>query len=86
MVGVGLILLFEKRTRSYGSSFALCLIVWGGARFIYEFFRAGTSSTYWGSLPLTQAHVAALVLVVLGLVVLWRVSKVSRPLQSEEPK
>jgi prolipoprotein diacylglyceryltransferase len=79
MVGVGLVLLFEKRQRSFGSSFALCLVVWGSARFIYEFLRAGTSSTYWGSLPLTQAHVAALVLVVLGLIVLWRVSRHPRP-------
>lgn len=84
MVFVGLILLYERRPRSSGSSFALALVAWGGARFIYEFFRAGTveevangtaSSTYWGDLPLTQAHVAALVLVVIGLLVLWRVSR-----------
>ncbi len=95
MVGVGLILLYEKRARSLGSSFALSLIVWGGARFIYEFFRAGTeeqvasgaaSSTYWGSLPLTQAHVAALVLVVLGLIALWLVSRHPRPEPEEAPE
>jgi len=87
MVFIGLILLYERRPRASGSSFALALVAWGGARFIYEFFRAGTveevakgtaSSTYWGDLPLTQAHVAALVLVVIGLLVLWRVSRVPR--------
>jgi phosphatidylglycerol:prolipoprotein diacylglycerol transferase len=93
MVGVGFLLLFERRPRSLGSSFSLALVVWGAARFIYEFFRAGTvaevekgvaSSTYWGSLPLTQAHVAALVLVVIGLLMLWRVSRVPRPVEVTE--
>lgn len=79
MVGVGLILLFERKPRGSGSSFWLVVLVWGMARFIYEFFRAGTieevekgiaSSTYWGSLPITQAQAAALVMVVIGGVML----------------
>jgi prolipoprotein diacylglyceryltransferase len=80
MVGVGLILLFERRPRGNGSSFWLVVLVWGLARFIYEFFRAGTieevgkgiaSSTYWGSLPITQAQAAALAMVLIGGVMFW---------------
>lgn len=92
MVGVGLLLLFERKRRALGTSFAFALLVWGGARFIYEFFRAGTeeevarglaSSTYWGTLPLTQAHVAAVVMVLVGAFVWLFVSRAKRP-QTEE--
>lgn len=87
LFGVGLLLLFERRRRALGSSFALTIVLWGGARFVYEFFRAGNneevrtglaSSTYWGSLPITHAQVAALVLVAIGLFMMWRVAKSPR--------
>ncbi len=75
LVGAFLILLFERRKRPDGQSIALTVLFWGVARFFYEFSRAGTneevargaaSSTYWGSLPITQAQGAALVMVVVG--------------------
>jgi phosphatidylglycerol:prolipoprotein diacylglycerol transferase len=80
MFGVGFLLLYERKPRVPGTSFALVIVVWGLARFIYEFFRAGTesevarglaSSTYWGDLPITQAHAAALVTALVGCVVYW---------------
>jgi phosphatidylglycerol:prolipoprotein diacylglycerol transferase len=95
MVGVGLILLYERSRRPLGASFAYALVVWGAARFIYEFFRAGTeeevaqgvaSSTYWGTLPLTQAHVAALVLVAIGALMWWRVSRTPRAEHAGAPE
>jgi phosphatidylglycerol:prolipoprotein diacylglycerol transferase len=47
----------------------LALILHGLARFVYEFWRAGASSTYWGSLPITQAQAMALGLVLGGLII-----------------
>lgn len=86
MVGVGLLLLVERTKPKHGTSIALTVVVWGVARFIYEYFRAGTvaevargvaSSTYWGSLPITQGHVAALVMVAIGVVLLVTVRRKS---------
>ena len=95
MVGVGVLLLFERKTRPSGMSFGLTFVLWGVARFIYEFFRAGTdlevarglaSSTYWGSLPVTQAQAAALVLVLAGAVMMWLCARRGVAKPAEEPK
>lgn len=80
----GFLLWVEKRGhQARGQVFALALAGYGLSRFIYEFWRAGTdaqvdaglaSSTYWGSLPITQAQAMAGVLVIYALVlyVRWR--------------
>ncbi len=56
----------------------MTLVLHGLTRFIYEFWRAGSveqvrtgeaSSTYWGSLPITQAQGFAIAVMVLGAVV-----------------
>lgn len=82
LVGVGLILLYEKRGFKPGQGVGLFFILHGLTRFIYEFWRAGTdeqvntglaSSTYWGSLPITQAQALAGVFILIG-VVLWILS------------
>jgi phosphatidylglycerol:prolipoprotein diacylglycerol transferase len=74
---VGILLAIEKRGLHRGQSFSLFLILYGGTRFIYEFWRAGTveqvnagiaSSTYWGNLPITQAQAVAALMVVSGAV------------------
>lgn len=84
MFGVGVLMLVERRQPRPGTMISLSVIVWGLARFIYEFFRAGTveevqrgvaSSTYWGSMPITQGHAAALAMVVAGVVMLLFVRK-----------
>lgn len=68
-VGALLVLLaWERPGRSPGQVFAAMLFLHGLTRFGYEFWRAGTSSTYWGSLPVTEAQVAALALSAIGLV------------------
>lgn len=74
---LGVLLAFERRRPAMGQVAMLGLAFLGAARFIYEFWRAGTeeqvrqglaSSTYWGALPITQAQAVALLLVVAGLV------------------
>lgn len=84
LAAVPLILWVERRGQSRGQVFALVLVFHGLARFIYEFWRAGTeaqvkaglaSSTYMvQNPPITQAQVMAAVLVVVGfaLYVYWR--------------
>src|SRR5579885_749452 len=75
-IAFGFLLWFEKRRPMHrGQVFALFLVLYGLSRFIYEFWRAGTvdqvnagiaSSTYMGNLPITQAQVAALVMILAG--------------------
>lgn len=77
LLGLGILLLAERRGLQPGQSFAGFLILNGLSRFIYEFWRAGTvaqvrageaSSTYWGSLPITQAQAVAAGMVLAGVV------------------
>lgn len=72
-----LLLYIERRGLVYGRSISLVLILHGTARFIYEFWRAGTvaqvnagvaTSTYMGKLPITDAQVAALAVIAIGAV------------------
>jgi len=71
LAALGLLLLIEKRGTPYGRSMALAMILHGASRFIYEFFRAGTTSTtVAGSSFLTEGHIAAAVLMAIGVVCL----------------
>ncbi len=83
LAAFGFLLWIEKRHLMRGQLFALGLTLYSLSRFIYEFWRAGTdaqvnaglaSSTYWGTLPITQAQAMAAVLVIVGLAlfVTWR--------------
>jgi phosphatidylglycerol---prolipoprotein diacylglyceryl transferase len=68
--GLGLLLLLwiERRLRLFpGQSFALFLVLHNISRFVYEFWRAGFSSTYWEPLPITHAQAFALLLGTFGL-------------------
>ncbi len=67
LAGVPLVLAMERRSRLPGRSAALFFLIHGSARFVYEFWRAGTTSTTLPGLPLTQAHLAAFGLVVVGI-------------------
>ncbi|RYG39420.1 prolipoprotein diacylglyceryl transferase [bacterium] len=76
LVALGAVLAFARRPHKLGQITGLTLILHGITRFIYEFWRAGTvaqveagraSSTYWGTLPITQAQVMALVLSAVGV-------------------
>ena len=85
LAAVGILLWVEKRGQSRGQIFALMLALHGLARYIYEFWRAGTeeqvakglaTSTYWEGLPfpITQAQAMAALLAIFGLAlyVAWR--------------
>jgi phosphatidylglycerol:prolipoprotein diacylglycerol transferase len=65
----------RKRVLQLGQLFAVALMLHGLSRFVYEFWRAGTedqvrqgiaSSTYWGGLPITQAHAVAILIILFG--------------------
>lgn len=58
----------ERRGLRQGQSAALMLIVYGASRFVFEFWRIDVSSTRWGSLPITEAQAAALLMLVAGLI------------------
>jgi|DewCreStandDraft_4_1066084.scaffolds.fasta_scaffold138158_1 phosphatidylglycerol:prolipoprotein diacylglycerol transferase len=73
LAGAGLIAWSERRRLASGEplvqgrSMSLMFLAYGVSRFIYEFWRAGSSSTYWGSLPITQAQAMAGLLALVGL-------------------
>lgn len=92
LAGVCVLWWFERMKRPLGQSFALAIVLWGVARFFYEFSRAGSdlevasgqaTSTYWGSMPVTQAQVAALVMVALGGLAFWWVARRARLVATE---
>jgi phosphatidylglycerol:prolipoprotein diacylglycerol transferase len=92
LVGVGMLLLYERRGFRPGQGVGMFLILHGLTRFIYEFWRAGTqqevntgiaSSTYWPGLPITQAQAMALALILAGAVV-WFVAA-RRPVAPIDP-
>jgi phosphatidylglycerol:prolipoprotein diacylglycerol transferase len=76
LAALGFLLWFERRkNHAVGQVAGLMFVLHGLARFIYEFWRAGTvaqvargeaSSTYWGSLPITQAQAVAIGMMVFG--------------------
>jgi phosphatidylglycerol:prolipoprotein diacylglycerol transferase len=77
LAAFALIIPLEKRNTGRGQSFGMSMIGYGAARFIYEFWRAGTeaqvnagaaSSTYWIGW-MTQAQAVALAMVIGGAVV-----------------
>lgn len=86
LVVVGLLLAYERRGIKPGQGAGMFLILHGLTRFIYEFWRAGTvaqvesgeaSSTYWAGapIPITEAQVVALLMMIGGAVVIflaWR--------------
>ena len=84
LAALAVLLLMERKVLKAGVETGGALMLHGLARFIYEFWRAeGGSSTYWGSLPITQAQAMALGLIVGGLVMVgWAVF----PRRSQEPK
>ena len=82
LAALGLVLFVERRaTLKAGAITGRVIVFYGDARFIYEFWRAGTdaqvargeaSSTYWDGFPLhiTQAQGMAAVLVFVGFAIL----------------
>jgi phosphatidylglycerol---prolipoprotein diacylglyceryl transferase len=70
LVAVGSVLLFERRPGNRaGQSFALAMVGWNISRFIYEFWRAGETSTYMGATKITDAQALALAMAAIFAVV-----------------
>jgi phosphatidylglycerol:prolipoprotein diacylglycerol transferase len=101
LVALGLVLQVEKVRAFAGQIFALFMMLHGLARFIYEFWRAGTaeqvargaaSSTYMvisgHQLPITDAQVMALVMILAGGIMYFIFARRSQPeaLVAAEPK
>lgn len=77
ILALGALFWLERRGLKMGQAAAFYLAAHGVARFIYEFWRAGTveevklgiaSSTRMGTLPFTEAQVVAFALVLVGIV------------------
>lgn len=78
LVGALIVVFLEKRTQlKPGASFGWFLTVYGGSRFVYEMFRAGTraemdagiaSSAYIPGLPITGAQLGSIAMALVGVV------------------
>ncbi len=73
----------QKRSLPLGVTFGIGLALMGLSRFVYEFWRAGTSeqvktgaatSTYIPGLPITDAQLVALIMLIAGIAI-WYVRK-----------
>lgn len=69
LVAFGVLLALERRGLFPGKSISLFLMLHGLTRFIYEFWRAGTTSTYLPGTPITDAQAVALAMILLGVVI-----------------
>ncbi len=70
LAALGAVLATERRGLRPFAATGLVLVLHGLARFVYEFFRAGASSTVWfrlGPLPFTEGHAMALAVSLFGL-------------------
>ncbi|HWD37731.1 MAG TPA: prolipoprotein diacylglyceryl transferase [Fimbriimonas sp.] len=91
---VGILLWRERAGMKLGQLTGLALTLHGMTRVVFEFWRAGTdeqvkagiaSSTYWGSLPFTQAQAMAAAIVLLGVVILVACRR-NKPIELELPQ
>ncbi len=67
LIGLFILLALERRGLAKGQSLAAGIALYGLARFIYEFWRAGESSTYVPGLPITDAQAVAGSMVIVGI-------------------
>lgn len=79
---VGLLILLQlEKTRQFrpGQAIGSAFFIYGMARFFYEFWRAGTTSTTMGGTSFTEGHVAALIVAAAGAILILRKSKQATP-------
>lgn len=63
----GLVLMLDRKEKKPLYIFGITFFLHGITRFIYEFFRAGSSSTTIAGSPFTEGHVVALAISLFGL-------------------
>jgi phosphatidylglycerol:prolipoprotein diacylglycerol transferase len=66
--GLFILLQMEKRGLNRGQSFGAGLALYGIARFIYEFWRIGSTSTKLAFLPISDAQLVAFAMILAGTV------------------
>lgn len=84
LAGIAILMLLERRGLKRGQSIAASFMLFGAGRFIYEFWRAGETSTYMGNLPITDAQAMAAVVFALGAVLFWRFGKAASSMGSDQ--
>lgn len=82
---LGVLFLAERMPLRAGQSIGFALFGHGLARFIYEFWRAGTTSTTMAGLPITEAQVAALLTAIIGAALWVRGARAVQHKSSEAP-
>lgn len=85
IAALGALLIVERLPLRAGQSIGFALLGHGLARFIYEFWRAGTTSTTIAGLPITEAQVAALLTAAIGVALWVRGSRTVQRSSSEAP-
>jgi phosphatidylglycerol---prolipoprotein diacylglyceryl transferase len=82
---LGLVLWMDKKDRKPLYVFGMTFFLHGITRFIYEFFRAGSSSTTISGSPFTEGHVVAMLISVFGLFFVLKPTKpsVTQSLEAE---
>jgi prolipoprotein diacylglyceryltransferase len=84
LIALFILLRWERKAHSTGQVFGFALMLHGAARYIYEFWRAGTqaevdagkaSSSYLANFPITEAQAAALLVMIVGLAVMLAVNR-----------
>ncbi|MBI1755827.1 MAG: prolipoprotein diacylglyceryl transferase [Fimbriimonas ginsengisoli] len=68
LAGAGALVFIERKGLAMGQAFAAAFIVHGIARFIYEFWRIGSTSNVLPGLPISDAQVVSGALALLGIV------------------
>ncbi|MBI5708592.1 MAG: prolipoprotein diacylglyceryl transferase [Armatimonadetes bacterium] len=68
LAGIFILLRLERKGLKSGQSFAAAMVLFGVGRFIYEFWRIGSTSSTLGPLPVTDAQLIALAAAVLGAI------------------
>lgn len=82
---LGALLLVERVPLRLGQAIGFALFGHGLSRFIYEFWRAGTTSTTIAGLPITEAQIAALITAAIGGVLWVRGARAVQRNSSEAP-
>lgn len=89
--GMFVLIQIEKRGLRPGQSVCLAVIFYSVSRFIYEFWRAGTqaevdaglrTSTTIAGTPFTEAHVFALLVIIVGCIGFFLLQRTPKPITS----
>jgi phosphatidylglycerol:prolipoprotein diacylglycerol transferase len=87
LLGLWILLRLERKGLKQGQSIGAMFVLFGVGRFIYEFWRAGLSSSYLGSLPITDAQLVAALVAIGGALAYRRFGySAGSPSEAREPE